>query len=75
MYGYVLSLSSMNASTFNPLETVLNKNKLVGSNYVDWKRNLDIVMTASEYKYVLTTPCPKEPELDVPQDQKDLYTK
>ena len=69
------SLSSMNSSTFNPLTTILNQNKLVGYNYVDRKRNLDIILTTSGYKYVLTTPCPEEPGPDASQDQKDLYTK
>ena len=30
----------------NPLSTLLTQNKLDGENYVDWKRNLDIVLTA-----------------------------
>ena len=75
MYGCGQQYFSMNSSTFNPLVTILNQNKLTGSNYVDQKRNLDIVLTASGCKYVLTTPCPPEPEPDAPQDQKDLYTK
>ena len=66
---------SMNSSTFNPLATILNQSELVGSNYVDWKRNLDIVLTALGHKFVLTTPYPKEPGLDAPQDQRGLYTK
>ena len=39
------SLFNMNSNTFNPLATIFNQNKLVGSNYVDWKQNLDIVLT------------------------------
>ena len=68
-------LSNMNTTTFNPLATILNQNKLVGSNYVDWKRNLDIVLTASGYKYVLTTVPLEEPLPDAPLDQKELYDK
>ena len=64
------NLSSMIWSTFNPLATILNQNKLVESNYVHWKRNLDIVLTASGYKHVIPTDCPREPK-----DQKDIYTK
>ena len=41
-------------ASFSPLVTILNQNKLTGSNYVDWKRNLDIVLIAEEHKYVLT---------------------
>jgi hypothetical protein len=51
------NISSMNSNTFNPLVTILNQNNLVGSNYVDWKQNLDIVQIASGYKYVLTKQC------------------
>ena len=36
------------------------QNKLTGNNFIDWKRNLDIVLTAEDHIYVLTTPCPKE---------------
>lgn len=47
--------------TFNPLAVILKENKLTGPNYIDWKRNLDIVLTAEEYKFVLTQVCPEEP--------------
>ena len=40
-------------ASFSPLVTILNQNKLIGSNY-DWKRNLNIVLTVEEHKYVLT---------------------
>ena len=46
---------------FNPL-VILKEHKLTGPNYIDWKRNLDIVLTAEEYKYVLTEVCPDKPE-------------
>ena len=47
--------------------------KMTGSNYVDWKRNLDIVLTAEEHKYVLTQPCPSFPSLDAPLEEKQRY--
>ena len=68
-------LFSMNSNTFNPLATILNQNKLMESNFMDWKRTLDIVLTASGCRYVLTIPSLPEPELDAPQCEKDLYTK
>lgn len=34
---------------FSPLAAILKENKLTGPNYVDWKRNLDIVPISSEY--------------------------
>ncbi|XP_019233294.1 PREDICTED: uncharacterized protein LOC109213910 [Nicotiana attenuata] len=49
-------------SSFNPLTSILNQNKLEGPNYIDWKRNLDIVLTAEGYKFVITDECPEKPE-------------
>ena len=60
-------------TSFSPVVTILNQNKLTGSNYVDWKRNLDIVLTAKEYKYVLTQPCSSFPSLDAHFEQKQRY--
>ena len=57
-------------ASFSPLVAILNQNKLIGSNYVDWKRNLDIVLTVEEHKYVLTQPCPSFPSLDAPLEEK-----
>ena len=52
--------------SFSPLDTILYQNKLTGSNYVDWKRNLDIVLTTKEHKFVLNQLCPNFPSLDAP---------
>ena len=38
---------------FKSLAVILKENKLIGPNYIDWKINLDIVLTAKEYKFVL----------------------
>ena len=57
-------------ASFSPLVTIFNQNKLTGSNYVDWERNLDIVLTAKEHKYVLTQLCPSFPSLDAPLEEK-----
>ncbi|XP_019255051.1 PREDICTED: uncharacterized protein LOC109233626 [Nicotiana attenuata] len=35
-------------TVFNPLNDILTQNKLEGPNYVDWKRNLDIVLIVEE---------------------------
>ena len=44
----------MGGELFNPLFVILKENKLTGPNYIDWKRNLNLVLTAQEYKFVLT---------------------
>ena len=57
-------------ASFSQVIAIINKNKLTGSNYVDWKRNLDIVLTAEEHRCVLSQPCPKFPSLDAPLEEK-----
>ena len=57
-------------ASFSLFVAILNQNKLTGSNYVDWKRNLDIVLIAKEHKYVLSQPCPNFPSLDAPLEKK-----
>ena len=41
------------SSSFSSLASILNDNKLIGPNYLNWKRNLDIILTSIGYKYVL----------------------
>ena len=47
--------------SFNPLSVILKENKLnklTGTNYIDWKRNLNLVLTVEDYNFVLTEECP-----------------
>ncbi|XP_075112255.1 uncharacterized protein LOC142182160 [Nicotiana tabacum] len=60
---------------FNPLTVILTQNKLEGPNYVDWKRNLDIVLIVEEYKFVLVEVCPKKPGHDATDDEQKAYKK
>ena len=72
----ILSLHVLfSMSHFSQLATILNQNKLTGTNYVDWKRNLDILLTAEGYKYVLTTPCPPPPSPDSHSSEEDQYSR
>ena len=57
-------------ASFIPLVVILNQNKLTGSNYVDWKRNSDIILNVEEHKYVLTQPRPNCPSLDAHSEKK-----
>ena len=57
-------------ASFSPLIAILNQNKLIRSNYVDWKRNLDIVYTIEGHKYVLIQLCPNFPLLDAHSEEK-----
>ncbi|KAL8114038.1 hypothetical protein AgCh_021072 [Apium graveolens] len=58
---------------FNPLFTILKDNKLTGPNYIEWKQNLDIVLTAEEYKFCTYEPKPDQPAADAPEDEKEYY--
>ena len=62
-----------NGMLLDSIVTILNQNKLTGSNYVYWKRNLYIVLTAEEHKFVLNQPCPNFPSLDAPSEEKHQY--
>ena len=70
-------------SSFSPLATILKENKLTGPNFVEWKRNLDIVLTVEGHKYVLTdpyyglgeNPTPEELELDKKWKKDDTISK
>jgi hypothetical protein len=55
------------------LRSVLEKDKLNGTNYTDWIRNLRIVLRAEKKKDVLDTPLPEEPADDVPTTERAAY--
>ena len=57
----------------SPLAMILTQNKLTGENYVDWKRNLDIVLTAENHKMALVTPCPMDPIEESDPADKEAY--
>ena len=59
--------------TLNPLSTLLTQHKLDGDNYVDWKRNLDIVLTADKHKGVLFTLCLAAPTAKSSNEQLIEY--
>ncbi|XP_022858132.1 uncharacterized protein LOC111379040 [Olea europaea var. sylvestris] len=61
--------------SLNPVSVILNKYQLVGENYVDWKRNINIVLTAKKYKYVLDKICPEALKDDSTESQKAAYEK
>ena len=58
---------------FNPLAVILKENKLDGTNYIDWKRNLDIVLIAEDYKFVLTDLCLPKPHEGATEQEAKPY--
>ncbi|KAL5562855.1 hypothetical protein UlMin_032602 [Ulmus minor] len=61
--------------SFNPLSVILSKNKLIGDNFTDWKRNLNIVLTSERYKFVLLEACPPEPAANAAKAIREAYDK
>ncbi|XP_019264126.1 PREDICTED: uncharacterized protein LOC109241798 [Nicotiana attenuata] len=58
-------------TAFNTLTAILTQNKLEGLNYVDWKRNLEIVLIAEEYKFVLDESM--ESAYDILENLKEMF--
>ena len=65
----------MGGKLFNPLSVILKENKLTGPNYIDWKKNLNLLLTAQEYKFVLTDVCPPPPDSDSSKEEVKAYQK
>ena len=59
----------------NPLAKILDENRLSGPNYVDWKRNLIIVLTADKIAHVLNTDSPELALADATEEQRDAFNK
>ena len=73
--GLIIVILRFFKMTFNPLAVILKENKLTSPNYIDRKRNLDIVLTAEEYKYVLFEECPPKPADDSSEKEIESYRK
>ena len=59
--------------SFKTLFVILKENKLTGPNYIDLKRNLNLVLTAEEYKFMLIYVCPLEPDSDSSKEEVEAY--
>ena len=59
--------------SFNPLFVILKENKLIGPNYIDWKRKLNLILTVEEYKFVLTDVCLSLPDSDSSKEEVETY--
>ncbi|KAJ8769131.1 hypothetical protein K2173_000906 [Erythroxylum novogranatense] len=62
-------------STNLSMRSILEKEKLNGTNFLNWYRNLRIVLKQERKLYVLEEPIPEEPPANAPKAQKDAYTK
>ncbi|KAI5435228.1 hypothetical protein KIW84_021878 [Lathyrus oleraceus] len=60
----------------NILRSILDKEKLYGTNFLDWHRNLRIVLKHDKKLYVLETPVPQEePPSSALKAERDAYKK
>ncbi|KAG8478249.1 hypothetical protein CXB51_028152 [Gossypium anomalum] len=57
------------------LRSVLEKDKLNGLNFLDWFRNLRIVLKQERKLYVIEKPLPDEPPANASKADKDAYKK
>jgi len=55
------------------LRSILEKDKLNGTNYVDWIHNLRIVLRAEKKEEILDTPLPKAPADNASTIEKNAY--
>ncbi|XP_061347282.1 uncharacterized protein LOC133292811 [Gastrolobium bilobum] len=60
-------------SSFNPLATILSQKPMDGTNYKQWKTNLNIVLQYEKLNFVLTTPIPAQPAEDAPKATKAQF--
>ncbi len=67
-------MASSSSSSFT-LRSVLEKEKLNGTNFIDWIRNLRIVLKQERKDYVLENPIPPEPAANAPRAERDAYKK
>ena len=63
-----------NTSTFT-LQSILEKDKLNGTNFLNWSRNLRIVLKQERKSYVLDIAIPPVASSNAPRAQKDAYEK
>ena len=72
LYSYYCRLTTHMVSSLS-LRGILDANKLNGSNYVDWLRNLKIIFTQKKVSYILDTPALDFLEEDASEEDRATY--
>ena len=67
--------NSHNNNSSMSLRSVLEKDKLIGTNFLDWFQNLRIVLKQERKLYVLDEPHPEEPAESASRADKNAYDK
>jgi len=55
------------------IRSILNANKLTGSNFLNWHRNVRIVFKQEKRLYVLENPIPNAPIKDVEKEVRNEH--
>lgn len=61
--------------SLNPLSLLLDTYRLSGVNYLDWIRNLKLVLTTEKLVYVLDTPRPLALNDDSTEEERAEFNK
>ena len=57
------------------LRYIMDNNKLTRPNFLDWFKNLKIVLIAEKIVYVLNRPLPQSPPVDASDSDQSAYYK
>ena len=63
------------ATNNTTLRSILEKDKLNSKNFLDWYRNLRIVLKHERKLYVIDKAIPDEPAPDVPRTERNAFNK
>lgn len=72
LFFYVLKIMASKPHSY-PLSSVLEQNKLDGTNFNDWYRNLKIVLKHQKKEHVLIAPLPDPPAANASRAEKNEY--
>ena len=64
-----------NMKSSNPLSVILDQNRLTGPNFVDWLRNLKVVLASKRILYVLNQKPPTTLPIEASQEERDTLDK
>ena len=56
-------------------QSIMDANILIGPNFLDWVKNLRIVLKRARLAYVINKPLPKSPAINAPESFQGAYQK
>ena len=57
------------------VQTIMDDKILIRPNFLDWLKNLRIVLKEEKIAYVITEPIPESPTTDAPESVQNAYKK